>query len=170
MSNLIQNGSLIELPPFNLVIDVNYTGVLTTFTYPAGIAYDSVVAITDGSMNLAGTEWTIPNYVKNSTASITIKVLVTDVAAFGALAQEDRKVVGDTTDLTGEIQLIDNVAEKLIEGVTCVDVNNCLTTSLLEFDSMAEAIVALGEGQEFLASVDNIEGWSWRAKLVTPFS
>lgn len=39
---------------------------------------------------------------------------------------------------------------------------------LLEYDSMALAIVGEGPGMPFLASLDNIEGWSYRAVLVTP--
>lgn len=169
MSNLIQTGSIIELPPFNLQIDVDYAGVLTTFVYPAGTAFHSVAAINDGAMNLAGDEWTIANYVKNFNSSITINVEITDVELFAALAVEDRKVVGDTTDLTGEVQLLDNVAEKLIEGITCVDVNNCVSAVLDEYDSWIDAEAALGEGQQFLASIDNIEGWPYRTVLVTPF-
>lgn len=169
MPYLIQNDSIIKLAPFELTIDVNYAGVLTTFTYPAGTVFDSVEDISTGSMSLLGDEWTIPNYVKNSVASITINVKIDDVSVFGALAEEDRIVVGDTTDLTGEIQLIDNVTLKLIEGITCVDINDCVNQDLEEFASMSDAITALGDGKEFLAALVNLHGWSYRAKLVTPF-
>jgi uncharacterized repeat protein (TIGR01451 family) len=40
--------------------------------------------------------------------------------------------------------------------------------TLTEYDSMALAIVGEGPGMPFLASLDNIEGWSYRAVLVTP--
>jgi hypothetical protein len=168
MGNLIQTGTIITLPPFELTIDVNYAGVLTTFTYPAGTAFDSVVSLNDGVMNGPGSQWTIANYVKDFTSSITINVEVTDVDAFSALSYEDRKVVGDTTNLTGEIQLLDNVAEKLIEGITCVDVNDCVSSGLVEYASMIDAVADLGSGATFIAAEVNLHGWPYRAKFVTP--
>jgi hypothetical protein len=168
MPYLIQTGSLITLPPFELTIDVNYTGVLTTFTYPAGVTYDSTVSVNTGSMNVLGTEWTIPNYVKNQVASIVIKVEVTDEALFSALPIEDRVVTGDTTNLTGEVQLVDNVAEKSIEGLTCLDINTCVSSDLVEYASMADAVLALGTDAPFLAAAVNLHGWPHRAKFVTP--
>lgn len=169
MPYLIQNDSIIKLAPFELTIDVNYAGVLTTFTYPAGTVFDSVEDISTGSMSLLGDEWTIPNYVKNSVASITINVKIDDVSVFGALAEEDRIVVGDTTDLTGEIQLIDNVTEKRIEGITCLDIINCIA-NLPEYDSMNSAIVALGPGAMYLYSLENLDGQGYRGLFVTPLS
>lgn len=169
MESLILNGTEITLPAFNLVIDVNYAGVLTTFTYPAGVEFLEVVNITQGEMSLDGLEWTIDNYVKNSTASITIKVVVTDVDAFSALAQEDRKVTGDTTDLTGEIQLVDNVAEKLLEGITCADVNAC-QAELPEYETMADAIADLGPGQLFVYAELNLDGAGGGAVFRTPLA
>jgi uncharacterized repeat protein (TIGR01451 family) len=43
-----------------------------------------------------------------------------------------------------------------------------LFATLNEYDSMALAIVGEGPGMPFLASLDNIEGWSYRTVLVTP--
>lgn len=169
MNSLIQNGTEIVLSPFNLQIDVNYAGVLTTFTYPAGTEFLSVEDINDGEMSLDGLQWTIDNYVKNFNSSITIRIVVTDVVAFSALAPEDRKVVGDTTDLTGEVQLVDNVAEKLIFGITCPDILACIG-NLPEYDNMADATTALGDGQMFLYSLDNTEGQGYRGLFVTPLA
>lgn len=167
MDNLIVNGSEITLPPFNLTIDINYPGVLTTFTYPPGVEFLEVVNITQGEMNLDGDEWTIDDYVKNSTASITIKVVVTDVELFSAELPEDRTIVGDTTDLTGEIQLLDNVAEKAITGITCVDVNSC-QAELPEYETRADAVSDLGPGKLFVYSETNLDGAGGGAVFRTP--
>ena len=101
-------------------------------------------------MNLAGSEWTIPNYVKNFVATIVIKVEITDADVFGALPIEDRIVEGDTTDLTGEVQLIDNVATKSIDGITCVEIQECigdqlaaLETVIADLDTLEDDVAAL---------------------------
>lgn len=167
MAVLLVDGSTYELERFNLVIDVSYTGVMTVFTYPAGVSFDSYDT-NIGSFD--GTSWIIPNYTKDFTAWIEITVQIDDAAAFAALAVEDRVVSGDTTDLTGEISLLDNETTKLIDGVTCMDVNDCISGDLEEYDTMAEAIADLGDGKMFLASLENLEGWPWRTVLVTPFS
>jgi len=164
---MLINGSTYELEPFSITVNVDADALLTTITYPDGIAYDSHV-LTAGTFD--GTLWEVLLYEKNVTRTLTITVVVTDIGAFTALVPEDRIVEGDTDVLVGEEVVVNNHAEKLIEEETCLDVLYCGMGELVEFDSMSEAVDELGEGMPFLASLENIEGWSYRAVLVTPFS
>lgn len=172
MSNLIQTGTVITLPRFELTIDVNYPGVLTAFTYPAGTSFDSVESISDGEMSLDGSTWTIDNYVKDFTSFIEINVIVDDVDIFGALPYEDRIVTGDTTDLTGEITLVDNVAEKAIEGITCPDIFTCIGDSLDAIDQIQDDLDLLEDTVAGLvipvASDLAYDETTWNGSLLVP--
>lgn len=166
MSTLLKNGSILTVGPFILNIDVDYSGVLTTFTPPAGLTFDSYTS-NIGTVNIAGTEWTIPTYVKDFAAEVTLVYEITDITLFSALAPEDRKVTGYTTDLTGEVVLVDNAAEKLILGITCADIIACIA-DLEEYDTMDDAVADLGDGAMFLYSLENLDGATYRGLHVTP--
>lgn len=159
-------GSTYELAPFNVQVNTDIASLVTTITYPAGVAYHSHT-LTAGVFT--SPTWAITNYQRNVLRSLTITVEITDVAAFTALAMNARIVTGLVTSVGGEVVLPNNTFTKSIDEETCLDLLNCSAEELPEYSSMALAIAALGDGRPFLASLGNIEGWSYRALIVTPF-
>src|SRR5688572_897888 len=133
---MLINGSIIVLDPFELTVNVDATVLVTTITYPAGIElYD--YELTAGTF--VDPTWTINNYEANTVRTLTLSVIVTDIALFTALAPEDRVVIGDTDVLIDEVVVANNTAEKLIEDTSCLDLLNC-AGCLSEYDSMLSAV------------------------------
>lgn len=160
----------LTIPIFNSG-EANVTDVEVTVTIPAGLVYDSDTA-SQGTFDDITNIWSVGAL---STAqdelnpeTLDLCFVVTD-ETLAPFVITWTVTCAECPDEMPE----DDSAQRTIEGIICSELSECfplLFANLEEFDSMAEAVADLGEGQPFLASLLNIEGWSYRAVLVTPFS
>jgi len=170
MINVFGNGTIVCLSTEStelLPITISNTGgaiitnMVLTVIIPTGLAYDSHTAST-GTFDGVDT-WTIASIGVGNTATLDLCFEVTDDTT--GPWEITYTAVHDASQDSVE----DDAAERNITGFPCSEFENCWA-ALDEYDSMDDAIADLGEGKMFLASLDNVEGWSWRAVFVTPFS
>ncbi len=138
------------------------TNMILTVVIPTGLTYVSHTAST-GTFDGIDT-WTIASIGVGNTATLDICFTVADDTT--APWEITYSAIHD--DSADSIPT-DDAAERNISGFACSEFENCWAV-LDEYDSWALAIAALGDGKMFLASLTNIEGWSYRALLVTPFT
>lgn len=156
---ILINGSEVTLPKLFLSTDTNAAGVVTNITYPAGTEYSSHTG--DGTVNVDGTTWTNDLVAGATPKELEITVIITDIDAFGALAEEDRKVVAVTETLAGETNSADNTQERPILDVPCPDLFTCFNlfaAQIPAFDSMVEAFNELGPDAWFKYTEGNTDG------------
>jgi hypothetical protein len=170
--NIFGNGSTVcldvdstELLPIRTV---NTGGVIVTDTQllvniPTGLEYLSHIASV-GTFDDGTGIWTIPSLgVGSPIATLNICFTVTDDTTAPWVIEYSAIHDVDPDSIPG-----DQTAERNIDGFACSEFENCWAV-LEEFDSFDDAIAELGEGKMFLASLTNIEGWSYRSVLITPF-
>jgi Domain of unknown function DUF11 len=173
MTNIFGNGSILcldvdstQLQPIKAA---NTGGVIVTdtqlaVTIPVGLEYLSHTASV-GTFDDLTSIWTIPSLgVGSPMATLNICFTVTD----DTLAPWTIEYTA-AHDVDPDSIPEDQIGERTLEGLACSEFENCWAV-LTEYDSMDDAILALGEGKMFLASLTNVEGWSYRAVLITPFT
>lgn len=185
MANIISNGSIFCLSsastPIEGVIDlripafnngaITVTNVVVTVTLPPGLAF-STDSPTQGTFDDLTGEWTVGSL---TTAQDE------DNAEYLDLCLE----VTDDTEAPFEITWVltctecpdqntaNDTGSRTIEGFSCSEFGECFEafmTSLQEFDSMEDAVTALGFGKPFLYSEANIDGATYRGLHVTPLT
>lgn len=171
MINVFGNGTTVCLSTEStelLPITVNNTGgqvitnMVLTVTIPEGLEYESHTAST-GTFDGVDT-WTIASIGVGNSATLDICFVVTD----DTLGPWEITYTA-VHDASEDSIPTDDAAERNITGFACSEFENCWA-ALDEYDSMDDAVAELGEGKMFLASLTNIEGWSYRTVLVTPFT
>ena len=171
MINVFGNGTTVCLSTEStelLPITVNNTGgqvitnMILTVTIPEGLEYESHTAST-GTFDGVDT-WTIASIGVGNSATLDICFVVTD----DTLGPWEITYTA-VHDASEDSIPTDDAAERNITGFACSEFENCWA-ALDEYDSMDDAVAELGEGKMFLASLTNIEGWSYRTVLVTPFT
>lgn len=147
--------------------NTNATGVIVTVVMPAGVSYVSDTPSVGTFDDLTG-EWDIGPLLANTTETLNLTVEVTDDTLAPFVFTYTVTHDNSPDDIPG-----DDASTRTIEGLQCSQFQDCfnsLLSNLTEYDSMADAIVGEGNGKPFLASLTNIEGWSYRAILVTPLA
>lgn len=168
MINVFGNGTVVCLSTEStelLPIRVNNTGgqvitnMILTVNIPDGLAYESHTAST-GTFDGVDT-WTIASIGVGNSATLDICFTVTD----DTLGPWEITYTA-VHDASADSIPTDDAAERNVTGFACSEFENCWAV-LQEFGSMDDAIAELGPNKLFLASLDNVEGWSWRTVLLT---
>ena len=139
ISGAIDTGSTITIEsPFIARSLAAEIGVTINVTYPAGVSYLSHVA-SNGSFD--GSTWTVslPAYDDTDDESkaatvetLSITVTVDDEAAFSG---GTRLVTMTAPAFGAETETGDNSATRLLPGITCTDINGCVTgATLLDYE------------------------------------
>lgn len=139
------------------------TNILVTIVIPPGLDYLSDNPST-GTYDDGTSIWTIASLGVNNEATLDLCFTVTDdTEAPWEITYE--AVHDDSIDSIPT----DDAAERNIEGLACSEFGECFAI-LPEYDSMEDAIAALGSGMPFLYSLDNIDGGTYRGLHITPLS